>query len=148
LLIDKRMFASGIVIIAVGFSITFYLTETSPFGSANMTEEEKLDLIIEERENSDYRTLSGILIGVGFLLILISFGARRKRGSAAKKTEKKPNIYNQNVLRTLKNVSRCAGFLFISLTKFTSSSSDELVDFPAARYTSSENAVPTKSFPP
>jgi hypothetical protein len=49
-------------------------------------------LIIEERENSDYRTLSGILIGVGFLLILISFGARRKRGSAAKKTEKKPKI--------------------------------------------------------
>ena len=46
------------MIIAVGFSITFYLTETSPFGSANMTEEEKLDLIIEERENSDYRTLS------------------------------------------------------------------------------------------
>ena len=57
-----------------------------------MTEEEKLDLIIEERENSDYRTLSGILIGVGFLLILISFGARRKRGSGAKKTEKKPEI--------------------------------------------------------
>jgi len=51
LLIDKRMLASGIVIIAVGFSITFYLTETSPIGSANMTEEEKLDLIIEEREN-------------------------------------------------------------------------------------------------
>ena len=79
MLIDKRMLASGIVMIAVGFSITFYLTETSPIGSANMTEDEKLDLIIEERENSDYRTLSGILIGVGFLLILISFGARRKK---------------------------------------------------------------------
>ena len=52
------MLASGIVMIAVGFSITFYLTETSPIGSANMTEEEKLDLIIGERENSDYRTLS------------------------------------------------------------------------------------------
>ena len=31
--------------------------------------------------------LSGILVGVGFLLVLISFGARRKKGSA-KKTEK------------------------------------------------------------
>jgi len=92
LLVDKRMLASGIVMIAVGFSITFYLTETSPIGSANMTEEEKLDLIIGERENSDYRTLSGILIGVGFLLILISFGARRKRGSTAKKTQKKPEM--------------------------------------------------------
>ena len=78
--------------IAVGFSITFYLTETSPIGSANMTEDEKLDLIIEERENSDYRTLSGILIGVGSVLILIRFCARRKRGSGAKKTEKKPEI--------------------------------------------------------
>ena len=90
MLIDKRMLASGIVIIAVGFSITFYLTETSPFGSANMTEEEKLDLMIEERENSDYRTLSGILIGIGFLLILVSFGARQKRKGSAKKIEKKP----------------------------------------------------------
>mgnify|MGYP007101495687 CR=1 FL=1 len=90
MLIDNRMLASGIIMIAVGFSITFYLTETSPIGSANMTEEEKLDLIIEERQNSDYRTLSGILIGIGFLLVLISFGARRKRGAGAKKTEKKP----------------------------------------------------------
>jgi len=90
LLVDKRMLASGIVMIVVGFSITLYLTETSPIGSVDMTEEEKLDLIIGERENSDYRTLSGILIGVGFLLLLISFGARRKRGSVTKKTEKKP----------------------------------------------------------
>ena len=90
MLVDKKMLASGIVMIIVGFSITLYLTETSPIGSVDMTEEEKLDLIIGERENSDYRTLSGILIGVGFLLLLISFGARRKRGSATKKTEKKP----------------------------------------------------------
>ena len=90
MLVDKRMLASGIVMIVVGFSITLYLTETSPIGSVDMTEEEKLDLIIGERENSDYRKLSGILIGVGFLLLLISFGARRKRGSATKKTEKKP----------------------------------------------------------
>ncbi len=76
--------------IVVGFSITFYLTETSPVGRAGMTEDQKLDLLIAEQENSDYRTLSGILIGIGFLLVLISFGARRKRGTGAKKTEKKP----------------------------------------------------------
>jgi len=92
LLVDKKMLASGIVMIVVGFSITLYLTETSPIGSVDMTEEEKLDLIIGERENSDYRTLSGILIGVGFLLLLISFGARRKRGSVTKKTEKKSEM--------------------------------------------------------
>ena len=45
---------------------------------------------IAERENSDYRTLSGILIGFGFLLVIISFGTRRKRKGGAKKIEKKP----------------------------------------------------------
>ena len=76
--------------IIFGVIITFYLTETSPVGRAGMTDDQKLDLLIAEQENSDYRTLSGILIGIGFLLVLISFGARRKRGTSAKKTEKKP----------------------------------------------------------
>ena len=80
----------GLAMIIFGVVITFYLTETSPVGRAGMTEDQKLDLLIAEQENSDYRTLSGILIGIGFLLVLISFGARRKRGTGAKKTEKKP----------------------------------------------------------
>ena len=42
------------------------------------------------QENQDYNTLAGILIGIGFLLVLISFGARRKRKGGAKKVEKKP----------------------------------------------------------
>ena len=80
----------GLAMIIFGVVITFYLTETSPVGRAGMTEDQTLDLLIAEQENSDYRTLSGILIGIGFLLVLISFGARRKRGAGAKKTEKKP----------------------------------------------------------
>ena len=80
----------GLAMIIFGVVITFYLTETSPVGRAGMTDDQKLDLLIAEQENSDYRTLSGILIGIGFLLVLISFGARRKRGAGAKKTEKKP----------------------------------------------------------
>ena len=56
-----------------------------------MTDDEKINLLLAERENSDYRTLSGILIGIGFLLVLISFGARRKRKGGAKKIEKKPS---------------------------------------------------------
>jgi len=55
-----------------------------------MTEEEKYEFMVNERENEDFKTLAGILVGVGFLLILISFGARRKRKGGAKKTEKKP----------------------------------------------------------
>ena len=84
------MMVGGLIMIIVGVTITFYLTETHPIGMAGMTEDQKLDLLITEQENSDYRTLSGILIGIGFLLVLISFGARRKRGTGAKKTEKKP----------------------------------------------------------
>ena len=92
MLIDKRMIIVGIIMIIAGIVILLYLTEVTPIGKAGMTDDEKINLLLAERENSDYRTLSGILIGVGFLLILISFGARRKRGSAAKKAEKKPEI--------------------------------------------------------
>ena len=55
-----------------------------------MTDDEIAAFLIEERENQDYSTLAGIMIGVGFLLILISFGARRKKKGGAKRTEKKP----------------------------------------------------------
>ena len=82
--------ASGILMIGVGIIITSYLNFTTPMGEASMTEDEVLDFLMAERENADYKTLSGILIGTGFLLLLISFGARRKRGTGAKKTEKKP----------------------------------------------------------
>jgi hypothetical protein len=84
------MMVGGVLMIIVGITISWYLTETTPIGKAGMTEEEKINLLFAERENSDSRTLSGILIGIGFLLILISFGARRKRKGGTKKIEKKP----------------------------------------------------------
>ena len=84
------MMIAGTIMIVMGIVILLYLTETTPIGKAGMTEDEKINLLLAERENSDYRTLSGILIGFGFLLMLISFGARRKRKDGAKKIEKKP----------------------------------------------------------
>ena len=90
MLIDKRMMVIGVVMIIAGFSISWYLTESTPVGKTGMTEDEKLNLLITERENSDYRLLSGILIGFGFLVLLVSFGARRKRKGGAKNIEKKP----------------------------------------------------------
>jgi len=90
MLIDKRMLIGGAIMIIVGFTISWYLAESAPIGKADMTDDDKLDLILAERENSDFRLLSGILIGFGFLLILISFGARRKRKDGTKKIEKKP----------------------------------------------------------
>ena len=90
LLIDKRMLIGGLIMIVIGITISWYLTESMPVGKADMTEDERLNLLLAERENSDYRLLSGILIGFGFLLILVSFGARRKRKGGAEKIEKKP----------------------------------------------------------
>ena len=84
------MMIGGVIMIILGISISWYLTESAPIGKADMSDDEKLNLILAERENSDYRLLSGILIGFGFLLILVSFGARRKRKGSAEKIEKKP----------------------------------------------------------
>jgi len=85
------MIIVGIVMIIAGIVILLYLTEITPIGKAGMTDDEKINLLLAERENADYRTLSGILIGFGFLLVLISFGARRKRKGDAEKIKKKPS---------------------------------------------------------
>ncbi len=90
MLVDKRILSGGIAMLAVGITLSVILNATAPIGQAGMSEEEKLDFLMHERENQDYNTLAGILIGVGFMLILISFGARRKKPSGAQKVEKKP----------------------------------------------------------
>ena len=90
MLVDKKILAGGIAMIAVGIAFSAMLTDMTPIGREGMTDEEIAEFLLEERENEDYTTLSGILVGVGFLLVLISFGARRKRKGGAKKTEKKP----------------------------------------------------------
>ena len=46
MLIDKRMMTIGMVMIIVGFSISWYLTESTPIGKTGMTEDEKLNLLI------------------------------------------------------------------------------------------------------
>lgn len=61
-----------------------------PVGHAGMTEEEALDLEMRQRESQDWNTLAGILVGIGFLLVLVSFGTRRRHRGSSKKEEKKP----------------------------------------------------------
>ena len=92
MLVDKKILISGIVMVAVGISFSLYLNAIIPIGTTGMTDEETLDLLIKQQENQDFNTLAGILIGIGFLLVLISFGARKKRKGGAKKVEKKPEI--------------------------------------------------------
>ena len=88
-LVDKRILVGGLAMIIVGIILVVNISAVMPAGQTGMSEEETIDLLIAQQESQDYNTLSGILIGIGFLLVLISFGARRKKDSA-KKQEKKP----------------------------------------------------------
>jgi len=88
-LVNKKMLVGGMLMIIVGLVLTVSINDAVPVGQAGMTEEEVIDLLIAEQENEDYNTLAGILFGLGFLLVLISFGARKKKGNATKQVEKK-----------------------------------------------------------
>jgi len=88
-LVDKKILAGGLAMIIVGTILVLNLSATMPAGQTGMTEEEIVDLLVAQQENQDYNTLAGMLIGIGFLLVLISFGARRRKDSAKRK-EKKP----------------------------------------------------------
>lgn len=90
MLVDKKIFAGGIAMLVVGVIIIVNLNATMPVGHSGMTEEEAIDLMVKQQENKDMNTLAGILIGVGFMLILISFGVRKRGKSSPKKEEKKP----------------------------------------------------------
>ena len=89
-LIDGKTLFGGLAMLAVGIGMLALLGYIMPIGVPGMTDEEAFDLIVSQQENRDLSTLAGILAGAGFLLVLISFGARRKSGSGAKKIEKKP----------------------------------------------------------
>ena len=90
MLVDKKIFAGGITMLVVGIIIMININATMPVGQSGMTEEEVIDLMTKQQENKDMNNLAGILIGIGFLLILISFGAKRRRKDSPKKEEKKP----------------------------------------------------------
>ena len=92
MLVDKKILARGMAMIIVGIALSAMLTDITPIGREGMTDDEIVEFLIQERENEDFTTLAGILVGIGFLLVLISFGARRKRKGGAKKTERKPAV--------------------------------------------------------
>jgi len=89
-LVDKKILSGGLAMLVVGIIISLYLNSVMPIGTSGMSEEETLDLLTKQQENQDMSALAGILIGIGFLLVLISFGARRKTKGGKKIVEKKP----------------------------------------------------------
>lgn len=92
MLVDKKIFSGGVSMLIVGLIITGILGANMPLGQSGMTDEQAFELLTQQQENEDLGTLAGILVGIGFLLILISFGARRRRKGDTKKEEKKPDI--------------------------------------------------------
>ena len=74
----------------VGMVFLLLINSSTPIGRTGMTDEEILDLATMEQENKDMNTLASILTGIGFLLVLISFGTRRRNKESPKKEEKKP----------------------------------------------------------
>lgn len=78
--------------LAVGITLSLYIGSLVPASAPGMSEEERLDLALKQQEVQDMNTLAGILIGTGFLLALVSLGARRKRKGGAKRVEKKPDV--------------------------------------------------------
>ena len=85
------------IIVGVIIGVT---TGDMPTGHAGMTEEEIIDLMVAEDENQALQLLYGLLIGVGFLLVLISFGARRRKGSAKK--EQRKNLQSSSIFLYIK----------------------------------------------
>jgi len=91
-LVDKKILGGGLAMLIVGMSLLISINSSTPVGMAGMTEEEIIDLATKEQENKDMNTLASILTGLGFLLVLISFGTRRKSKESPKKDEKKPEV--------------------------------------------------------
>ena len=81
-LLDKKILGGGLAMISVGLALLVYLNSAVPVGTADMTEQEAINLDQRQQQNRDFSNFASMIVGIGFLLILISFGARKKKGGA------------------------------------------------------------------
>ena len=96
-LVDRKILAGGVSMVSVGLIIIFYLNSSTPIWQEGMTQAQTDEILIKQQENKNYSNLAGMVAGVGFLLVLISFGARRKKGGAKPiEKDEKPKDFNQN----------------------------------------------------
>lgn len=88
---DKRVFFAGIAILAAGITVSLYLNSTMPLGKPSMTDAEQLQFYQDEALYTSLATLFQIVAGLGFFLLLISFGLKRKqKGGTGKPITQKP----------------------------------------------------------
>lgn len=88
---DKRVFALGIAMLVSGFSVYGYLNENMPAGKADMSQDEINALQQAEVVNAGLGNIAGMIGGIGFFIVLISLGLKRKRkGGEGKTVTQKP----------------------------------------------------------
>ncbi|MDE1811831.1 MAG: hypothetical protein KGH86_08195 [Thaumarchaeota archaeon] len=88
---DKRVFVLGIAMLAIGFSVYGYLNENAPTGKPDMTQDEIDALNQAEIVNAGLGNISAMVGGIGFFIVLISIGLkRRKKDGTGKPITQKP----------------------------------------------------------
>jgi len=87
---DKRIFSLGIALLVAGIVVRLYLSSTYPVGRTGMSEEETLLLLQNQATNLALSDLFSIIAAIGFFILLISFGLKRKKGGAGKIIIQKP----------------------------------------------------------
>lgn len=88
---DKRVFALGVAMLVGGFAVYGYLNENVPTGKADMSDEETNALHEAEVINAGLSNIAGLVGGLGFFILLISIGLkRRKKGGEGKTVTQKP----------------------------------------------------------
>lgn len=76
---------------AVGLSLSLYQNSTYPVANqGGMTPDDALKLELAQIDHRGYSNLFGIIAAIGFLMMLISFGLKRKKGRAGKTVTQKP----------------------------------------------------------
>jgi len=89
--VDKRVFALGIAMLVTGFSVYGYLNENAPTGKTGMSQDEINALNQAEVVNTGLGNITAMIGGVGFFIVLISIGLkRRKKGGEGKPITQKP----------------------------------------------------------
>ena len=88
---DKRVFFAGIAILAVGITVSLYLNSIIPLGKPGMTDAEISQFYQDEATYTSLSTLFQIVAGLGFFLLLISIGLKRKqKGGTGRPITQKP----------------------------------------------------------
>lgn len=88
---DKRIFFTGVAILVVGITVSLYLNSIIPLGKPGMTDAEMNQFYQDEATFTSLSTLFQIIAGLGFFLLLISFGLKRKqKGATGKPITQKP----------------------------------------------------------